>query len=103
MGFDPPARRAWLNRLRRRFMSLDAFRVGVLGASDLLQALRDGGCSLRVEEEARLLDALETEGSARWEILYRPAHEKYDGQLYEDKPKILGFLRNRYACERIAT
>lgn len=65
MGSDPAARRAWLNRLRRRFTSLDAFRVGILGASDLLQALRDGGCSLRVEEEARLLDALEIEESAR--------------------------------------
>ena len=37
MGADSPSRRAWLNRMRRRFMSLDAFRVGVLGASDLLQ------------------------------------------------------------------
>lgn len=46
-------------------MSLDAFRVGVMGASDLLQALRDGGCYLSLDEEARLLDALETEESAR--------------------------------------
>lgn len=40
MGADSPSRRAWLNRMRRRFMSLDAFRVGVLGASDLLQVHR---------------------------------------------------------------
>lgn len=66
MGSDPPSRRAWLNRLRRRFMSMDAFRVGAMGGSDLLQALRDGGCYLGVEEEARLLDALETEESARY-------------------------------------
>lgn len=46
-------------------MSADAFRVGVMGASDLLQALRDGGCYLALDEEARLLDALETEDSAR--------------------------------------
>ncbi|CAM9929170.1 unnamed protein product, partial [Ectocarpus sp. 13 AM-2016] len=64
MGPDGPSRRAWLNRIRRRFMSLDAFRAGVLGASDLLQALKDGGCYLGLEEEARLLDALETEESA---------------------------------------
>eukprot|EP00903_Cladosiphon_okamuranus_P019202 g17658.t2 len=67
MGADSPSRRAWLNRMRRRFMSFDAFRVGVLGASDLLQALRDGGCYLGLEEEARLLDALETEESARFD------------------------------------
>ena len=47
-------------------MSLDAFRAGVMGASDLLQALRDGGCYLSLEEEAKLLDALETQESARW-------------------------------------
>ncbi|CAM9306993.1 unnamed protein product [Ectocarpus fasciculatus] len=64
MGPDGPSRRAWLNRIRRRFMSLDAFRAGVLGASDLLQTLKDGGCYLGLEEEARLLDALETEESA---------------------------------------
>ncbi|CAM9921910.1 unnamed protein product [Ectocarpus sp. 4 AP-2014] len=64
MGPDGPSRRAWLNRIRRRFMSLDAFRAGVLGASDLLQALKDGGCYLGLEEEARLLDTLETEESA---------------------------------------
>eukprot|EP00752_Nemacystus_decipiens_P018631 g16705.t1 len=67
MGADSTSRRAWLNRMRRNFMSLDAFRVGVLGASDLLQALRDGGCYLGLEEEARLLDALETEESARFD------------------------------------
>lgn len=65
MGSDIPSRRAWLNTIRRRFMSLDAFRVGVMGESDLLQALRDGGCYLGMDEEARLLDALETEESAR--------------------------------------
>lgn len=47
-------------------MSLDAFRAGVMGASDLLQALRDGGCYLGLDEEANLLDALETQESARW-------------------------------------
>lgn len=46
-------------------MTLDAFRVGVMGASDVLQVLRDGGCYLNIDEEARLLDALETEESAR--------------------------------------
>ena len=46
-------------------MSLDAFRMGVMGESDLLQTLRDGGCYLAFDEEARLLDALETEDSAR--------------------------------------
>lgn len=66
MGPDAPSKRAWLNRMRRRFMSLDAFRAGVMGASDLLQALRDGGCYLNLDEEAKLLDALESQESARW-------------------------------------
>lgn len=44
---------------------MDVFRMGVLGASDLLQSLRDGGCYLTAEEETRLLDALEMEESAR--------------------------------------
>lgn len=46
-------------------MSLDAFRLGVTTASDFLETLRDGGCYLSVQEEARLLDALETEESPR--------------------------------------
>ncbi|CAM9623178.1 unnamed protein product, partial [Laminaria digitata] len=68
MGPDAPSKRAWLNRMRRRFMSLDAFRAGVMGASDLLQALRDGGCYLNLDEEAKLLDALESQESARYDI-----------------------------------
>lgn len=46
-------------------MNLDAFRQGIMEASDLLQALRDGGCYLTLEEEAKLIDALETTDSAR--------------------------------------
>lgn len=75
MGPDIPSRRSWLSRLRRRFMNLDAFRVGVMGASDLLQALRDGRCYLDLDEEARLLDALETEESARCESVCLSWHD----------------------------
>ncbi|CAM9599986.1 unnamed protein product [Scytosiphon promiscuus] len=100
MGPDSASRRAWLNRLRRRFMSLDAFRVGVLGASDLLQALRDAGCYLCLEEEARLLDALETEESARFDteggVSYRELLlfcAKHAGKWSDAEPALAERLR----------
>ncbi|CBJ27722.1 hypothetical protein Esi_0083_0058 [Ectocarpus siliculosus] len=100
MGPDGPSRRAWLNRIRRRFMSLDAFRAGVLGASDLLQALKDGGCYLGLEEEARLLDALETEESARFDteggVSYRELLlfcARHAGKWSEGQPLLAERLR----------
>lgn len=47
------------------FVSGGATTIPIVRSTVHAQALRDGGCFLRLEEEARLLDALETEESAR--------------------------------------
>ncbi|CAM9203777.1 unnamed protein product, partial [Choristocarpus tenellus] len=75
MGADPIKRRAWLSRVRQRFMRLDPSHCGAMGALDFLQTLSHEGCDLSHREEARLLDALAIEESPRYswegEVNYR--------------------------------